>query len=66
MCRSSGGSVASMETADSPKGGGRRYFLTHEKMIKKRWANTNRFGRNPQVGDITGSSGAFISIADFF
>ena len=36
MCRSSGGSVASMETADSPKAGGRRYFLTHEKMIKNR------------------------------
>ena len=34
--RSSGGSVASMETTDSQKGLGRRYFITHEKMLKKR------------------------------
>ena len=37
--RSSGGSVASMETTDSQKGLGRRYFITHEKMLKKRWGN---------------------------
>ena len=34
--RSSGGSVASMETTESQKGLGRRYFITHEKMLKKR------------------------------